>query len=470
MHERSPSAGTLTLLLYLYAALLVSALSYSVYISPLNLNDFLKHLFMFEAQGISKTFDGAFIHPPNSSEWRPLQLLSAHVIYKFFAQGHEHLVFKGMLVAFLFLTLGLFVRLLDVRSWTDLLAAVIALLVLLGHQSFGGAVEGVYPYGVEIVLLACQFAVLGILLRQEPSIASEAVAIAISVFAIALNEKGGLVGVSYIVGSVLRLPGGSLRSAVTLFVLYLAIVCYRFVWVSFPTALLSRSDARGPEEALFDAAAPILNILISDPRVGEFQTIAQLLRGKRWAIIYLTSSLALSALIVAWARSAWKRWHESDRRELKVAAILPFLLLGSAAFGPFSRKDYVPIMALAGYAVVSFYALRWLFAESLRAVRPAHYRALVALAVVLSLFWSIRAAGLVVYMRKLAYDYQHEWAFDVNRLGNVEQFDTSITQPIIARLRPEALAVPLNRAHFVLPKPILRLLEGRDCPEVCRRD
>jgi hypothetical protein len=470
MHERSPSAVALNLILYLYAALLVSALSYAVYITPLNLNDFLKHLFMFETQSVYRTFHRAFVDPPGSAEWRPLQLLSAHLIYKFFAQGHEHLVFKGMLLVSLFLTVGLFVRLLEVRSWTDLLAAAIALLVLLGHHSFGGAVEGVYPYGVEIVLLASEFAVLNILLRKQASITSETAAIVLSIFAIILNEKGGLVGVTYIVGSVLRLPGGTLRSAGILFAAYLAIVCYRFMWVSFPTALMSRSDARGFWEAVFDAVAPILNILISDPRVGEFQTIAQAVRGKRWAIVYLTSSLALSGLIVAWAWSAWSRWEESDRHELKVAAILPFLLLGSAMFGPFSHKDYVPIMALAGYAVVSFYALKWLFAETLRTVRPGRYRALIALAVVLSAFWSIRAAGLAVYMRKIAFDNQHEWAFDVDRLGDVKQFDPSITQPIIARLRPEALAIPLNRAHFVLPKPVLRLLEGRDCPEVCRRE
>jgi hypothetical protein len=265
-----------------------------------------------------------------------------------------------MLIGSLFLTIGLFVRLLKVRSWSDVLAAAIAVLVLLGHHSFGGAVEGVYPYGVDIILLACEFAVLNILLRRGSSPVSETLALAISIFAILLNEKGGLVGVTYMVGAALGLSGGTRRSAAVLFGLYLAIVCFRFTWNSPPHVLMTRSESQGYLGMAFDAAAPVLNILISDPRLGEFMTIPQAVTGRPWAIIYLTSSLFLSALIIAWAWSAWQQVEDSCSEELKIAAILPFLLFGSAMFGPFARKDYVPIMALASYALVSLYALKWL--------------------------------------------------------------------------------------------------------------
>ena len=455
--------------LYSYALLLALGLSYAAYISPLNVNDFLMHLFMFETQSVSRTFQHAFIDPPAYPEWRPLQLLTAQIIYKFLAQGHEHLVFKGMLVGSLFLTVGLFVRLLEVRSWIEVLAAAIALLVLLGHHSFAGAVEGIYPYGVEIVLLACELAVLNILLRREPSLASQTLAVAISIFAILLNEKGGLVGVTYIVGSALRLPGGTRRSAAVLFAVYLAILFFRFLWVSPPSSLMGRSAATGYLGIAFDTLAPVLNLLISDPRIGEFTTIPQAVAGRPWAVIYLTSSFFLSALIVVWAWFTWQHAEESRRDELKVAAILPFLLMGSAMFGPFSRKDYVPIMALAGYAVVSFYALKWLFAETLRARRLAAYWLLLALAGSLALSWSIRAAGLFYYLRHQAFNYQFEWAFRVDRLGKTHEFDPAMTEPIIARLRPQALSRPLNHPHAVFPRQIMRLMLGRECPEVCRK-
>jgi hypothetical protein len=467
MHDRRPHAVTPYLVAtHSYAFLLAAALSYAAYVTPLNVNDFLRHLFLFETQSVSESFYKEFINSSGGGDWRPLQLPTAHLIYKFFAQGHEHLVFKGMLVGSLFLTVGLFVHLLETRSWTDVLAAALALLVLLGHHSFGGAVEAVYPYGVEIILLACEFAVLGILLRAQPSVAGEILALAISLFAILLNEKGGFVGVAYIVGAVLRLPGGTLRSAGILFAAYVGVVCYRF-WVSPPRALFSRSEAQGYLESIIETVAPILNVLISDPRVGHFTTLPQAVTGKPWAVLYSISSVLLSALIVAWAWSTSKRPEDSHRQERKVAAICLVLLLGSAMFGPFSRKDYVAIMALGGYAVVSFYALKWFFAETLQVKRLAVYAVLLALSAGLALSWSIRAAGLVYYLRHVSFTYQYEWAFAVDLLGKTHQFSASVTQPIIARLRPEGLSPPLNHPHLIFPRLITHLMRGRDCPEAC---
>jgi hypothetical protein len=467
VHGRSTSRGKHQLYLYLISLILISALCYAVYVTPLNVNDFLMHLFLFETQSLYKSFHRAFIDPPAGTDWRPLQLLTGHIIYNYLAEGHEHLVFKGMLVACLLVTGGLFVRLLKVATWPDVLAGVIALFVLLGHHTFGGAVEGVYPYGVEIILLACEFAVLNILLRRQNSAAWDIVAIAISIFAILLNEKGGLVGVTYIVGSVLRLPGGSIRSAAVLFAAYLAIVCFRFTWVSPLFVLAEKRASQGYTNALFDAAAPILNILISDPRFGAFRTIPQALRGASWAIVYLSGSLLLSALIIVWAWSALRQAKGSYSQELKVAAILPFLLLGSAMFGPFSPKDYVPIMALAGYAVVSFYALKWLFAETFRARQPVVYSALIVLGAGLAVTWSIRATGLFYYLRQVSFAYQYEWAIDVERLGRTHEFDASVTRPIIARLRPQGMARPLNDTDQIYPAPLARLMRGRGCPELC---
>ena len=99
--------------LYLYLIVLVftAALSYVCYVTPLNVNDFLMHLFLFETRSIYELFHRAFIDPGGGAERRPLQLLTAEIIYFGLAKGHEHLVFKGMLVASLFVTLGLFVRL-----------------------------------------------------------------------------------------------------------------------------------------------------------------------------------------------------------------------------------------------------------------------------------------------------------------------------------------------------------------------
>jgi hypothetical protein len=449
-----------------FAFLIVSALSYAVYMTPLNVNDFLKHLFLFETRSLFTTFYYELINSTGGADWRPLQLASAQLIYELLARGHEHVVFKGMLVGFLFLNVWLFLRLLDVRSWSDVLAAAIALLVLLGHHTFGGAVEGVYPYGVEIVLLACELAILNVLLRMRPSLAGEILAFAIAMFAILLNEKGGFVGASYIVGALLRLPGGTLRCAGVVFAAYVAVVCFRFA-VAPIGSVMDRSEGQGYSGKIFDAAAPILNLLISDPRLGQFATIPQALMGRPWALLYLTSSLLLTGLIVAWAWSAAKQGNEPARQELKVAAIFLVVLFGSAMFGPFSRKDYIPIMALAGYALVSFYALKWFLAATLQVKRLAAFSVLAALAAGLTVSWSIRTAGLAYYLRELSFAYQREWAFSIDWLARTNEFSPAITQPIIARLRSQALSPPLNDPRLVFPKAMTHVMHGRSCPEVC---
>ena len=450
-----------------YALLVAAAVAYAAYMVPLNVNDSLKHLFFVETHDFFYIVYRDLINALGGADWRPLHLPLTQLTYKYLAQGHEHLVFKGILVACVFLTVGLFVRVLEVKSWPDVLAAAIALLVLLGHHSFGGAVEAVYPYGVEIVLLVCQFAVLNILLAREATRAGEIAAFSISVFAIVFKEMGGFVGATYILGSMLRLPGGTLRSAGALFAAYLAVVCYRFM-VSPPSELLAKGAFREHFEVVLSAAAPVLNILISDPRVGQFVTIPQAVAGKPWAIIYFTSSLFLSILILVWAWSTSRQADESYRQEHKVAVIFLVVLLGSAMFGPFSNKDYVPIVALAMYSVVSFYALRWFFAEALQVKRLAVYAVLVALAAGFSLSWSVRAAGLIYYLRQVSFAYQREWAFGLDRLARTHEFSPSITQPLIARLRPEALSPPLNHPHLVYPRMITHFMRGRDCPEACQ--
>jgi hypothetical protein len=449
-----------------FALLVVSAVSYAAYMTPLNVNDSVKHLFLFETQSASHIAYREFVNAAGGADWRPLQFPIGQFTYTFFAQGHEHLVFKGLLVGCLFLTIGLFVRLVDIRNWTDALAAAIALLVLIGHHSFGGAVEAVYPYGIEIVLLVCQFAVLNIVLRKEPRLFGEIIAVAISIFAILFKEMGGFVGATYILAAILRLPGATPRAARIVFAAYVAILCYRF-WVASPALHIARSAAHGYLQAILDTVAPILNILISDPRLGHFATIPQAMMGRPWAIVYLLSSVLLSALIVAWAWCTRKRFQDSHSQEHKVAAIFVMLLLGSAMFGPFARKDYLPIMALAGYAVVAFYALRWFFAKTLAVKRLAAYSVLLALGAGLSLSWSIRAAGLVYYLRQVAFTYQVEWMFGLDMLARTDEFSPSITQPIIARLRPEALSPPLNHPHLIFPRLITHFMRGRACPEIC---
>jgi hypothetical protein len=425
-----------------FAILLTGALAVMVYVVPLNANDMLKHLFRFEDRGFWWYVNDGISIGPRSSDWRPLQLPFGYILYKL-ANGHEHLMFKGLLVGSLIGTTWLFVRLMPVRSWAETVAASVALLILFAHHSFRGAVEGVYPWGVEIVLVACQIAVLGILLRER-TLGSEVCAFVISVFALVLNEKGGAVGATYIVGAFLRMPGGSIRAAAGTFAAYIGVLVLRLFVLRSLAALGGKRLEEG-NSYLFDAFAPVLNLLISDPRRSEFVVFSKALAGEEGAIIILVSSLATTALITFWAIAQRKK-PEAGLFPLFIVA-----LLTTTIFGPYSQKDYIPILALAVYALAAFYALRWLF--------HAHHGIAVALACVLFVTWGVRFGGLGYHMAAAAHNYQNEWR-EAEIWGDAAQHDPRMTGPIIDRLRREALSRTFANPEKTLPPLWVSLLRG----------
>jgi hypothetical protein len=436
------SARSATLAFIAFAILVTGVLAIVVYVVPLNANDMLKHLLRFEDRGFWGVLSKYLKYHPTSPDWRFLQLPFGYVLYRL-ANGHEHLMFKGLLIVSLIGTTWMFIRQMPVRSWIDAAAASIALLILFGHHSFAGAVEGVYPWGVEIILVACQIAVVGILLRER-TLASEMAAVLISVFALVLNEKGGAVGSTYIVGAILRMPGGSIRAAACTFVSYLG-----FLWLRFYVfrSLFGVGGKREDETPyLFDAVAPVLNFLISDPQYGQFVVFANTFAGKSGAIIVLVSSLATTALIVVWAIVQRKR------PEAGLFALLIVTLMTTMIFGPYSKKNYIPILALPIYALAAYYALRWLF--------DAYRGIAVGLACVLFVAWAIRFGGLGYHMAAYAHMYQEEWR-QAEVWGAANEHDPRMTAPIIDRLRREALSRTFPDPAETVPSFWRDLLQAR---------
>jgi hypothetical protein len=441
------------------ALLLTGALAVVVYAAPMNCNDFLQHLFTFESHSFYRTFELQFIKERRgSSDWRPLQYTTSHALY-LAARGHEHLVFKGLLSASVVMTAWLLARLTPARTWGEAAAAMTALMILFGHQSFAGAVEGVYPYGVEIILVICELVVLGVLVLGRPTLWSAIAVTALSLFAILLNEKGALVGVTYIVGAAVRMPGASYRAGAAVFLVYVAVLALRLGYYTGIVGMASRGTAPSTSGIVFDVVAPALNVLISDPRFGKFRTFVQAFVWLHpWAIITVLTSVTTLVLILAWAVRTFDLRNVST--ELKAFAILPFMLVGSMLFGAFSQKDYIPIMALPVYALASFYAMRWALA---RAVAP------VALAIGIVMFagWAVRTVGLFYYLQRMAHSSAMEWAIDAERVGHFNKFDPAMARPILERLRAHQTSWTFRHPDELIPEWLVLFVRGRDCPEFC---
>jgi hypothetical protein len=405
--------------------------------------------------------------PAPSVSWRPGYFVITRFLQRL-ASGHEHEFYKTLQIVLLVSASLIFIGFLNVTTWWDFAVGIVALLVLLGHHSLDGAVEAVYPINPFVVLLIAQVVIIRVLLKGAPWLFEAAIVVALSLLAISLTEFGAIVGVTYIAGTLLRLPGGSLRTAGAVFILYTLFVLYRFVFVTDLGSLGSVILGRG--NVAFNLIAPALSFLFSDPRGARFGfvTVTKLLRGEWWSAIYLFSSIMLTGLVVAWSMHAALRRDSVPTHDWKLAALLLVTLAAGSLFGVASEKEYLTLLSLPFYALLAYRALGWAADRALApTTQMAASVAVGVLLVALSATWSIRAAGLFYHLRASAFAYQEEWAFDTERLGRMERYQDERSQAIARRLRAQALEKPLNHPAQVVPPAVDLLLRGRACPAIC---
>jgi hypothetical protein len=451
---------------FLYGTIIIGALSYFIYVTPMNVNDNLANILFFETNDFERIRQLAFAH--SSFEWRPGYYLITDPL-QMLASGHEHAVYKTLQVL-LFAGAGLiFLGFLQVNTWREFAAGAVALPVILGHHSLDGAVGAVYPINPYMIVFFVQTIIIRALLKPISSAFDDILVVLLCITAISVTELGGIVGVTYIVGSLLRLPGASLRVAAAVFILYVLLVFYRFVFITDMGLVEIFGSARG--DRLFRIAAPALAFLLSDPRGARFAfvTVAKLLNGELWAAVYLLGSILLTALILAWAMHALRRSH-SSASDWKVAALLLVSLLVGSMFGIASDKEYLTIVSLPLYGLAAYRALHWA-TEAIVEVQTGKQLvtaiAVGALLIAISATWSIRATGLFFHLRAVAFEYQEEWAIDMQRLGRMERYQDEHSRSIADRMRAQALATPLRHPNQVFPKAVGQLLRGRGCPAIC---
>jgi hypothetical protein len=459
-------------ILFVYGIIITGVLSYFIYAETMNVNDNLTNILFFETHSFADVLAREIRlswQPTDRVAWRPGYFVITDLLQGL-AGGREHAFYKTLQIALLAGAILIFLGLLQVKTWRECSAGAIALLVILGHQSIDGAVEAIYPTNPFVFVFFVQMVVMHVLLKPASSALDDILVLVLCVLAISITELGAIAGVTYIVGSLLRLPGASLRGAVAVFAVYGLFVLFRFLAVTNIDQL--GKVAFEPENALFRAAAPVLGFLISDPRGGRFGfiTVAKLMRGEFWAAVYIAGSVMLTGLILVWSLHAALRRNGSSIHDWKLAALLLVTVLLASPFGLASEKEYLSILSLPLYALVAYRALCWATERALdtgASRRAAASIVVGAILVTISATWSLRAAGLFYHLRTSAFSYQEEWAFDLERLGRMERYQDEHSQSIAGRLRSQALAKPLNYPTFVFPSAADRLLRGRGCPAIC---
>jgi hypothetical protein len=131
-----------------------------------------------------------------------------------------------------------------------------------------------------------------------------------------------------------------------------------------------------------------------------------------WEILYLTSSVATTALIGWWAWSAVRRSTVGWTREARVAGAFIVALAASGALSFNYSRDRLGGMALVFYVLASYYAVRAVIDRvepSSRAIRLAAGVALL----LLTSAWEVRTIHTLEYERKRAANSHREWITDL---------------------------------------------------------
>jgi hypothetical protein len=165
----------------------------------------------------------------------------------------------------------------------------------------------------------------------------------------------------------------------------------------------------------YNAAATVLNILLSEPTDGRFLITARALGGELQVmdVARLFSSAVLTVLIAWWGigevkRGTWRSWTVEGR--VFAAAVVSVAASGALGFN-YSRGR-LGGMAVVFCALAAYYGLRAAM-DRARTTSTSHRVAFALALVVLAIAWPVRALGTVDEVRSRAARNHREWITDL---------------------------------------------------------
>lgn len=421
---------------FLFALVLVGAFAIFLMRMPFQVSDNLAHFLIVQERSAGQIIDSEISQ--GSKYFRPTLWLTIDALFEN-SGGRYFGVFKAFHVLQLGVLVGLFVALLRVRSLRDAALGCVAVLALLGLHTFADNLLEAYPVNTYMTLLVCILLAFA-LASGPPALWRSVVAVLVFAYSIFTLETGILVllvlGVCWLTrargvsGHAITLCGGIL-------VVYMGI---RFVFISGGLPDLDERSAGfglrgytqdelvetfgGPMRLVFYAhniVASVLTALFTEPRAGIWRLLADVVEGRppsTGMLLAIGTSVLSTACIAFYVwrrRDTWRR-RDFDHYDRMVVVFLAVLLVNAAMSFPYT-KDVIVGPAGMMYALALFPALREVarWTDERRAAGRARSRRWLAPAVatglaLLAAGWSVRALTVPYEMRRLAYQYQAEWA------------------------------------------------------------
>jgi hypothetical protein len=434
------------LLAYGFACVIAAGLSFFLAGIPVQVSDSLGNL-----EAVQRVTWPELLWSQLSSRayFRPLLLAQTKALLDL-SFGHYFFTFRAFQIAQVFLCLGLFVRLLRVRTGGDAVAAAVAVAALAGSHTFAGTVREAYPINNYMTIVLCCLVAMNVQMGARSRWYTDLLVLAAFVLAVGTIETGLLVWGCVFIGFISGWRGVSrwaMTAATLLVLVYFALRLFVFD-IGLPDLIerssgfgFERLDARqltqrfGPSPGLFYAynvASSVATVLFSEPRAGVWMFFRELsARDITPAIgINVAASTAATALVLWFAASVrWRRspseWSHGQRLVLLAAAAV---VANAGISYPYTKDQ---IMSVGG---VMFAAALFAAAAHAMAVPPARTAAsrCVALLVCIgSAAWCWRVLGLQHNLVHTAFTQRNDWAY-IDRW--FEQHPEAQRDPAIAHL------------------------------------
>jgi hypothetical protein len=437
---------------------------------PVQVSDSVGNLIQIQQVGYQEMFEA---HLLNFSYIRPMLWVQIKAAYHL-AQGHYWLTFKAIHALQLLATAALFVRLLRVRSFSDVAIVPLALMVLFGLHTFNGTVREAVPVNAFLAIIVVVLAAVNLAVSR-PHWANDVLAVGLFVFGLLTLESGLLVVVALVAARMAGLHGVSRWGVFACVALTAGYLFMRFGPLGLGTpGLAERSSGYGlsmlePDELVrrfsanpmmfyaYNVACSLLTVLFSEPRAGVWRVVRHLVEQDElppWLIVNLTSSALATIVVARYGLRALRRWWAGQSIHGDRVAFVSLGILTANAVLSFGYTKNV-IMSTGGvfFALLVYQAVVDL-SSGFERMRWAPRALGLAVVMALSVSWSVRAAGLPVLLREEAFSARNDWA-TVYQWFEDQGLDSHgrDAAPLVEQLRSKALdmAVPnpeLDKSDF----------------------
>jgi hypothetical protein len=347
------------------------------------------------------------------------------------SRGHYYLAFRGFQAAEVLVLLILVVRMLRVRTRTEVAAVPLLLAMVVGAPTFAGAIYEGLPINHFLTILLCVAAAVN-LAQARHRLAVDVVAVALFVFAALTIESGLLLWVVFVAGYAVGYRGVSREAIVALTACVVLYFVGRFVIlggevpglterstgfgfsVYDPAALIERFGRNPLPFHIYNVISAIACVLFAEPRGGVWMFIRDVSGGRAepWQFVSVLTSTATSVVIFRYALWRWPAWRarqldDGDRLVLLFLAILPANALFAAAYA----KDVIMSPAGLLYAAAACVSFRVLVPELNRGSVGLSRATAGTLVLLLSMGWTVRFVGAYYNLRLRALSVRNEWAY-----------------------------------------------------------